>query len=76
VVYFVTFATRTERDVLLLFVFRVVQEGEMGIDLEYSRSKKLQIIFGGVESISTFAVPNKTGIKKRGKRRDARAILN
>ena len=45
-----------------------------GIDLEYSRSKKLQIIFGGVESISTFAVPNKTGIKKRGKRRDARAI--
>ena len=72
-VYFVTFATRTERDVLL-FVFRVVQEGEMGIDLEYSRSKKLQIIFGGVESISTFAVPNKTGIKKRGKRRDARAI--
>ena len=72
-VYFVTFATRTERDVLL-FVFRVVQEEEMGIDLEYSRSKKLQIIFGGVESISTFAVPNKTGIKKRGKRRDARAI--
>ena len=47
-----------------------------GIDLEYSRSKKLQIIFGGVESISTFAVPNKTGIKKRGKRRDARATKN
>jgi hypothetical protein len=47
-----------------------------GIDLEYYRSKKLQIIFGRVESISTFAVPNKTGIKKRGKRRDARADKN